>query len=159
MAVRRLIEKRTAAAKTWPKRACHKSFRNPKPSFPLHPSSLTTVSQLAPARRILQLIQRTDDESSACIIRAALLTRLRTLPLPGLSGPLVVVGGCMITAFGTPFLLQERTLYGISDYQTGRCLFESCDASTIEIQMADWWAMYNTFHIIMQQDFQATRAW
>lgn len=28
----------------------------------------------------------------------------------------------MITAFGTPFLLQERTLYSISDYQTGRCL-------------------------------------
>lgn len=28
----------------------------------------------------------------------------------------------MKPAFGTPFLLQERTLDGISDYQTGRCL-------------------------------------
>ncbi|XPS94461.1 hypothetical protein M3J09_003773 [Ascochyta lentis] len=32
----------------------------------------------------------------------------------------------MTTAFGTPFLLQERTLYGISDYQTGRCLLRLC---------------------------------
>ena len=125
MTIHRLIEKGMGAAKTWPKRACHKSFRNSKPSFPLYPSSLTTVSSPAHPHLLLQLTQYPDDEISACLIRAALFTCLRTLPLPGSSGPLVVVEGCMITAFGTPFLLQERTLYSISDYQTGRCLCRS----------------------------------
>lgn len=38
----------------------------------------------------------------------------------------------MTTAFGTPFLLQERTLYSISDYQTGRCMSALRGAITID---------------------------
>jgi hypothetical protein len=60
--------KATGAAKAWPKRACHKSFRASKPSFPLHPSSLTTVSHPASTARTADTNKCADDESLACLI-------------------------------------------------------------------------------------------
>lgn len=62
----------------------------------------------------------------------------------------------MITAFGTPFLLQERTLYSISDYQTGRCLCRSARLNgdryrTTSRKTVD---MYNTSHIKIQKSLK-----
>ena len=64
----------------------------------------------------------------------------------------------MITAFGTPFLLQERTLYGISDYQTGRCLSAYARRDHDRHRMTSWMAMYIKLYLIYQYNriFQAS---
>jgi hypothetical protein len=57
----------------------------------------------------------------------------------------------MTTAFGTPFLLQERTLYSISDYQTGRCLSAFARRDYDRHRITSWMGHVLTSNIPMQQ--------
>lgn len=57
----------------------------------------------------------------------------------------------MTTAFGTPFLLQERTLYSISDYQTGRCLSAFVRRDHDRQRLTSWTGHVLTNNIPMQE--------
>jgi hypothetical protein len=64
----------------------------------------------------------------------------------------------MTTAFGTPFLLQERTLYSISDYQTGRCLSAFARRDHDRHRTTSWMGHVLTSNISMQHSPADLRA-